>query len=42
VLNISDEKKVVIGLAIGVPHPTAPASVFRSSRAPIEEILRFG
>jgi nitroreductase len=41
VLNISDEKKVVIGLAIGVPHPTAPASVFRSSRAPIEEILRF-
>jgi hypothetical protein len=32
---------VVIGLAIGYPHPTAPASVFRSARAPVEEILRF-
>jgi nitroreductase len=41
VLNIPEGKKVVIGLAIGYPHPTAPASVFRSARAPVEEILRF-
>jgi hypothetical protein len=41
VLGIPIEEKVVIGIAIGTPHPTAPASVFRSSRVPIEEILRF-
>jgi nitroreductase len=41
VLDIPGGKKVVIGLAIGYPHPTAPASLFRSSRAPVEEILRF-
>ena len=41
VLAIPAEKKVVIGLAIGYPHPTAPASLFRSRRAPVEEILRF-
>jgi nitroreductase len=41
VLNIPEGKKVVIGLALGYPHPTAPASIFRSSRAPAEEILRF-
>lgn len=41
VLNIPEGKKVVIGLAIGYPHPTAPASVFRSGRAPVAEILRF-
>lgn len=41
VLSIPETKKIVIGLAIGTPHPTAPASVFRSERAPVEEILRF-
>ena len=41
VLGIPDEKKVVIGIAIGTPHPTAPASLFRSSRVPTEEIFRF-
>ncbi|MBI5584508.1 MAG: nitroreductase [Deltaproteobacteria bacterium] len=41
VLNIPEGKKVVIGLAVGYPHPTAPASLFRSSRVPVEEILRF-
>lgn len=41
VLGIPDTKKVVIGIAIGVPHPDAPASVFRSARVPINEILRF-
>jgi len=41
VLEIPEDKKVVIGVAIGFPHPDAPAAVFRSSRAPVEEILRF-
>jgi nitroreductase len=41
VLSISDDKKVVIGIAIGVPHPDAPASVFRSAREPVEKMLRF-
>jgi nitroreductase len=41
VLSIPGEKKVVIGMAIGTPHLTAPASLFRSSRVPVEEILRF-
>ncbi|MFP3927272.1 MAG: nitroreductase [Desulfobacteraceae bacterium] len=40
-LDIPDTKKVVIGIAIGYPHPSAPASLFRSSREPVEEILRF-
>jgi nitroreductase len=41
VLAIPDTKKVVIGIAIGRPHPDAPASLFRSTRVPVEEILRF-
>lgn len=41
VLEIPEDKKVVIGIAIGFPHPDAPAALFRSSRAPVEEILRF-
>jgi nitroreductase len=41
VLEIPEEKKVVIGIAIGFPHPDAPAALFRSSRVPVEEILRF-
>jgi len=41
VLHIPDTKKIVIGLAIGTPHPTDPASVFRSERDPVEKILRF-
>ena len=41
VLDIPDTKKVVIGIAIGFPHPDAPASIFRSSRVPVEQILRF-
>jgi nitroreductase len=42
VLNIPDTKKVVIGIAVGVPHPDAPASLFRSSREPVGNILKFG
>jgi len=41
VLDIPDEKKVVIGIAIGFPHPDAPGATFRSSRAPLDEVLRF-
>jgi nitroreductase len=41
VLEIPNDKKVVIGIAIGFPHPDAPASLFRSSREPLENILRF-
>lgn len=41
ILHIPEEKKVVIGIAIGTPHPSAPASLFRSARVPVEEILRF-
>ncbi|MGB6065835.1 MAG: nitroreductase [Desulfomonilaceae bacterium] len=41
ILGIPEDKKVVIGIAIGTPHPDAPASIFRSSREPVENILRF-
>jgi nitroreductase len=41
VLDISAHKKVVIGIAIGRPHPDAPGAIFRSGRAPLDEILRF-
>jgi nitroreductase len=41
VLSIPDDKKIVIGIAIGYPHPDAPASLFRSDREPVENIMRF-
>jgi nitroreductase len=41
VLSIPEDKKVVIGIAIGYPHPDAPASLFRSDREPVETIMRF-
>lgn len=41
VLDIPGDKKVVIGIAIGYPHPSAPGAIFRSSREPVENILRF-
>lgn len=40
-LSIPESKKVVIGIAIGYPHPTDKASLFRSQRVPVDEILRF-
>jgi nitroreductase len=40
-LDIPDSKKVVIGIAIGYPHPTEPASLFRSERESLDNILRF-
>lgn len=41
VLDVPQEKKLVIGIALGVPHPDAPASLFRSTREPVENIMRF-
>ncbi len=41
VLDIPPQKKLVIGIAVGVPHPDAPASLFKSTREPVENILRF-
>ena len=41
VLDISPDKKIVTSIAVGYPHPTDPASTFRSSRTPVDEILRF-
>lgn len=41
VLEIPQDKKVVIGIAIGYPDPDAAGALFRSSRAPLDEILRF-
>jgi nitroreductase len=41
VLDIPEEKKVIIGIAMGFPDPDAPAALFRSTRSPMEEILRF-
>ena len=41
ILHMPEIKKVVIGIAIGTPHPEAPASLFRSQREPVEKIMRF-
>lgn len=41
VLDIPEDKKIVIGIAVGTPHPDAPASLFRSEREPVENLLRF-
>lgn len=41
VLDVPQEKKLVIGIAVGKPHPDAPASIFRSSREPLENLCRF-
>jgi nitroreductase len=41
ILKVPETKKIVIGIAIGTPHPEAPASLFRSQREPVEKIMRF-
>jgi nitroreductase len=41
ILDIPEDKKVVIGIAVGTPHPDIPASLFRSDREPVENLLRF-
>lgn len=40
-LQVPENLKLVIGIALGYPHPTDKASLFRSDRAPVEEIMRF-
>ena len=40
-LNISEEKEVVIGIAVGYPDPDAKVNRACSSRAPIDEVVRF-
>lgn len=40
-LGVPESKKLVIGIAVGHAHPTDKASLFRSQRAPLDEILRF-
>jgi nitroreductase len=41
VLELPEDKKVVIGIAVGFPNPDAPGGLFRSDRDPVETILRF-
>ncbi|MGO9116627.1 MAG: nitroreductase [Desulfomonilaceae bacterium] len=41
VLELPEDKKVVIGIAVGFPNPDAPGGLFRSDRDSIEIILRF-
>jgi nitroreductase len=41
VLEIPAEKKIVIGIAVGYPNQEATAATFRSSREPVEHIMRF-
>ncbi|MBI5251498.1 MAG: nitroreductase [Desulfomonile tiedjei] len=41
VLEIPADKKIVIGVALGYPHPDAPAARFRSDREQVEAIMRF-
>jgi nitroreductase len=40
-LNIPENKKVVIGIALGYPDRENPMSQFRSSRADINELVRW-
>jgi nitroreductase len=40
-LNISEEKEVVIGIAVGYPDPDAKVNRAVSSRAPLSETVRF-
>lgn len=40
-LNLSDEKQVVIGVAVGYKDPDAPLIKARSERAPLSELVRW-
>ncbi len=40
-LNIPENKKVVIGIALGYPDQENPMSQFRSSRAGLDELVRW-
>ena len=41
ILDIPEDKKVVIGIAVGTAHPDIPASLFSSEKEPVENLLRF-
>ena len=41
ILNIPDEKNVVIGIAVGYPDPDSPINRTISERTPIHEVARF-
>ena len=40
-LNIPENKKVVIGIAVGYPDPDAPINRPKSSRVPLSDIVRW-
>lgn len=40
-LNIPDEKNVVIGIAVGYPDPDSPVNRVTPARAPLHEVARF-
>ena len=40
-LNIPENKKVVIGIAVGYPDPDAPINKPKSNRVPLSEIVRW-
>ncbi|RLB28100.1 MAG: nitroreductase [Deltaproteobacteria bacterium] len=40
-LNIADEKDVVMGIGVGYPDPDSPINQAISDRAPIHEVARF-
>ncbi|MBW1716980.1 MAG: nitroreductase, partial [Deltaproteobacteria bacterium] len=40
-LNISEEKKVVMGVGAGYPDPDSPINLASSDRAPLQEVVRF-
>jgi nitroreductase len=40
-LNLSEDKKVVLGIAVGYAAPDSPLNRCRSERAPLEELVRW-
>jgi nitroreductase len=40
-LNLSEEKKVVVGMAVGYKDPDAPVNRARSERAPLKEVVKW-
>jgi len=40
-LNISEEKDVVMGVGVGYPDPDSPINLASSDRAPLQEVVRF-
>ncbi len=40
-LNLSEDKTVVLGIAVGYPDPESPLNRPRSARAPLEDLVRW-